>query len=104
VTAAASYPAEVIAAWSGKLALALYARVIEAGQMFVAEEGGQVVGFGQLNPDNGSIDAVHVDPAVQRRGVGAALLAEAERRARQAGCDVVHAVSSLNAAPFYARG
>jgi putative acetyltransferase len=97
------YPPAVIAAWTGSLSPLAYTAVVAAGQLFVAEQDGDVVGFGQLDPATGGIDAIYVRPDAQRRGVGLRLLAEAERRARRAGHQVVHLSASLNAVAFYAR-
>ena len=71
----------------------LPARVPHAGALFadrsplpdggyerrVAELGGRLVGFLDFDPSRGYLKYLFVDPACQRRGVGAALLEVAER-------------------------
>jgi GNAT superfamily N-acetyltransferase len=47
--------------------------------------------------------ALFVDAAVQGRGLGRALLAAVEARARAAGCPRIRGAMSLNAVSFYAR-
>ena len=44
-----------------------------------------------------------MDAAVQARGVGSAMLAAVEARARVAGCARLRGAMSLNAVPFYER-
>jgi predicted N-acetyltransferase YhbS len=44
-----------------------------------------------------------VDPAMQRRGVGGAVLTEALRRLRAAGASLLWASARETALPFYAR-
>jgi len=45
--------------------------------MFVWEDAGQVVGFSAADPRDGSIWALFVDPAHERRGIGRALFERA---------------------------
>ena len=49
----------------------------------------------------GEVRAVYVHPDFARRGVGSALLAELERRARDRGFETLVLTASLNAVPFY---
>jgi putative acetyltransferase len=102
-TASRCYSAEQIAAWSGNLRPDIYTGTIAAGRLFVAEESGQVVGFGDLDVASGEVTAIYVVPEAQGRGVGGALLEEAENRARQAGLREIRLVSSVNAVAFYER-
>jgi GNAT superfamily N-acetyltransferase len=46
--------------------------------VWVAEEGGRVVGFASVS-DDGDLRTLYVDPVAQGAGVGTQLLAEAER-------------------------
>jgi GNAT superfamily N-acetyltransferase len=62
-----------------------------------------LLGFAQLDPTDARLRALFVDGDVQQRGVGSALLAEIERRARQRGLTRLHGAMSLNAVPFYLR-
>lgn len=82
----------------------------------VAEVNGRVAGFGDVtgvDPNDydvvaeeradatGEVRAVYVHPDFARRGVGSALLAELERRARDRGFETLVLTASLNAVPFY---
>jgi putative acetyltransferase len=69
----------------------------------VAELDGRPAAFAQLDVDTGVLRALFVDAAIQGRGLGRALLAAVEARARAAGCARIRGAMSLNAVPFYAR-
>jgi ribosomal protein S18 acetylase RimI-like enzyme len=64
-----------------------YEEQVREGRAFVAEERGELVGAIVLvqYPDHLLVDNVAVDPARQGEGIGRALLAFAEDRARAAG-------------------
>lgn len=69
---------------------AAYARLAEAhrnGDVHVAEEGGAILGLVALMRHGGTleVDLLCVHPDHQKRGLGRALLAEAERLARAGG-------------------
>jgi putative acetyltransferase len=68
-----------------------------------AEIGGQLVAVAQLDLAAGALRALFVDAAVQGQGVGRALLAAVEARARAAGCARLRGAMSLNAGSFYAQ-
>jgi GNAT superfamily N-acetyltransferase len=84
-------------------------------RVLVAEHGGRVVGvcqlvvFRHLQERGGwcaEVESVHVDASLRSRGVGAALIAEAEARARAAGCYRMQLTSNVarpDAHRFYAR-
>lgn len=64
-----------------------YEAIVEDGRAWVAEDGGAIAGLLVLEvcEDHVLIENVAVDPALQGRGVGRALLAFAERRALELG-------------------
>lgn len=88
--------------WIARLTPDAYRGAILNRVMLVAEEGGDVVGFGQLDVERREIEAVYVQPGVVRRGIGAALLARLEELARIQGVGRLHLCASLNAQAFYA--
>ena len=59
------------------------------GNLYVAEDGNRVAGFIVFYPraDHVHLENVAVDPACQGRGIGRALIAFAERHARELGFD-----------------
>jgi ribosomal protein S18 acetylase RimI-like enzyme len=64
------------------------ARLLERDVFFVAEEDGRLVGAVHTSVDGatGYFGMLAVDPALQRGGVGRALLSAAEEHCRKAGC------------------
>ena len=78
-----------------------YVESISNNEFYVAEENGDVVGFGTLNQERGEIEAVYVLPEVVRCGIGMKILQKLEERARELGVKSLGVDSSLNAAPFY---
>ncbi len=95
------YTAGVIEGWLSVLHPPGYLPPIERGDMFVVEEDGRVVGFGEAVP--GVIIAVYVDPAATARGVGSAIVRHALDIAQPGGRGPVRLQSTLNAARFYER-
>jgi GNAT superfamily N-acetyltransferase len=107
-TAAAFYPPEVVEAWarpSDAISGEPFRRAIQGGdELFVvAEQEGQVVGFGSIVPTENEVRAVYIDPRVGRRGIGSQILGELERLARTRDIRTLHLVASLNAEAFYVR-
>ena len=104
--ASRDYPTAVIEAWAP---LPISDEVVERflsnrdGEMrLIAELDGQAVGIGALVPGNSELRACYVVPGAARRGVGAAIVAEIERIAREHKLDYLRLESSLTAEPFYA--
>ena len=102
-TCASHYSQEVIEIWAGRLRPEKYAEAIDKNDFFVAEEGGRVVGFGELGPEAGAVQGLYVSPDVKGRGVGWRLLCTLEERARAHGLKSLRLTSSLNAVAFYER-
>ena len=98
------YRPEEIEAWAtASRGINFYVRAIERKDFYVAEEGGEIIGFATLNPAGGEVEAVYVHPATTRRGVGLKLLTTLEARAREGGLRSLHLCASLNAGEFYER-
>jgi len=79
----------------------LFVDAVRPFDTLVAEIGGQLVAVAQVDVAAGALRALFVDAALQRQGVGRALLATVEARARAAGCGRLRGAMSLNAVPFY---
>lgn len=97
------YTDEQIEAWSGPRPPGRFEKAIREREFYVAEEGGEVVGFGNLNPEACEVEAVYVAPTAARRGVGTELLRTVEARARELGLRRLRVDASLNAVGFYER-
>jgi N-acetylglutamate synthase-like GNAT family acetyltransferase len=81
----------------------LFVEAMEPFDLIVAELDGRLVGVAQLDPASGRLRALFVDGPMQGGGLGAALLADVETRARRHGLHRIHGAMSLNAVSFYAR-
>ena len=97
------YSEREIAAWIAFRPPEAYRTAFASRELFVAEWRGEVVGFGQLDPRRGEIEACYVAPRAVGSGVGAALVMRMESEARRRGHVVVHLNATLNAEPFYER-
>lgn len=69
---------------------------------FVAEEGGQVAGFAELE-DDGHLDMFYVRGDVVGRGVGWRLYRAVEREAQRLGLERIFTEASITARPFFGR-
>ena len=98
---AGHYSADVIEAWLLNRAPSGYLEPIERGDLFVAEQDGRVIGFGEAVP--GFVIAVFVDPAHALHGVGTAILQHALALAHREHAGAVRLEATLNARDFYAR-
>ncbi|MCS0504561.1 GNAT family N-acetyltransferase [Ancylobacter mangrovi] len=107
-TAADFYPPEIIEAWAPvpirhahveALALRIENGIEEA--VVARARGVGIVGFGSFVPDRRELRAVYVHPDYGRKGIGAAMLAALERRARRYGLRELVMDASLNAEAFY---
>ena len=82
----------------------LPASQIEAGQVFVAERGGGIVGFAAILPrDDGDVelDGLFVEPGLWRGGVGRALVEHCVARAGAQGAAALRVIGNVHAADFY---
>ncbi len=70
---------------------------VSAGEAFVLEDGGRVLGFiiAGARPDCLFVDNMAVDPAAQGRGLGRRLMAWSETAARQAGLPEVRLYTNV---------
>lgn len=99
--AARDYTPEQCEAWA-PLAhdAAQWAARVQARQPFVAQWGGEVAGFADLQ-DSGYIDLFFVAPAFAGRGVAKALMAHIHGSAAGRGITALCADVSLTAEPFF---
>lgn len=69
----------------------------------VAEFDDDIIGFAAFDPTVSEVEAVYVDPAYKRTGVGKLLLSALESRARERGLSALHLVAPLTATFFCLR-
>lgn len=99
----AHYRSEEIEAWAAPRGVDFYVKAIERKEFYVAEDDGEIIGFGTLNVASEEVEAVYVHPSSTKRGVGLKLLRTLEARAREGGLKSLHLCASLNAVEFYER-
>ena len=99
------YTALEVRTWVDLLRPDGYLRPEQPRTVLVAERGSSMVGFGQLDPLLGELEALYVAPEDAGCGVGSQLLTALEALAWKAGAMRMSLDASLNAEPFYrARG
>jgi N-acetylglutamate synthase-like GNAT family acetyltransferase len=77
---------------------------IASGAVFVAERSGEIIGFAALMPrsdGNVELDALFVDPDVQRCGVGRSLIDHCLDIVRAKGAEALCVVGNPHASEFY---
>jgi GNAT superfamily N-acetyltransferase len=85
-------------------AIELPLQQIAAGRVFVSEQNGAIVGFAAVEPradGESELDALFVDPRMQRHGIGRSLLAHCAEFARTQGSGALHVVGNPHAEAFY---
>jgi N-acetylglutamate synthase-like GNAT family acetyltransferase len=85
-------------------AIELGIKQITRGRVFVSECGGEIVGFAAIEPredGNSELDAMFVEPRMQRRGIGKALVEHCAEVSRQEGSAHLHVVGNPHAESFY---
>ncbi len=95
------YPPDVIAPWSAAPVPRSYPALVQSGGAVIAEEQGAMLGYAILDLATGEVDAVFVDPAAGKLGIGKTMLAALERMAIGRGCTRMYLSASLNAVAFY---
>jgi len=85
-------------------AIELPLQQIAGGRVFVSEQNGAIVGFAAVEPradGESELDALFVDPRMQRNGIGRSLLAHCAEFARAQGSGALHVVGNPHAEDFY---
>lgn len=95
------YDDRQIEVWASGRTPEYYERVLASHDLFVAERDGQVVAFGRVDLESGTIVAVYVRPESAGSGVGEAMMSHLEDVCRMHGWTRLHLTASLNAVPFY---
>ncbi|MCK8502348.1 GNAT family N-acetyltransferase [Myxococcus fulvus] len=95
------YAPDELSTWVRLLRPEGYLRPDRPRTVLVAERDRRLVGFGQLDPLNGELEALYVLPDQVGHGVGTRLLAALESVAWGGGSPQVGLDASLNAEDFY---
>jgi putative acetyltransferase len=95
------YSQSDIESWAGLLSPELYEDIIGRKEIIVAEDGGMIVGFGQMDPQLPLLKALYVTPSRVRHGVGTRIARHLEKTARESGHRALYLRATLNAVPFY---
>ena len=95
------YSEKQILAWSSSARPENYSDAIDRNEIYVVEEEGRIVGFGQLITSDPEVRAIYVHPLCWRRGVGTHLLQQLEAIGRDAGISELRLNASLNGKNFY---
>ena len=85
-------------------AIDLPAEQIAAGQVFVAERRGAIVGFAAILPrgdGDTELDALFVEPNIWCQGIGRQLVEHCTDAARSVGSGALHVIGNPHAAGFY---
>jgi GNAT superfamily N-acetyltransferase len=96
-----AYSTHEVSTWVDLLRPDGYLRPEQPRIVLVAERRRQLLGFGQLDPVLGELEALYVVPEEAGNGVGSLLLAALESRAWRGGAAMMNLDASLNAEPFY---
>ena len=77
---------------------------IRAGQVFVAEQGGDVTGFAVVlkrNDGEAELDGLFVEPDIWKNGTGRALVDHTAKIAREQGASLLHVIGNPHVRGFY---
>lgn len=94
------YSPEILKAWTSSEPPEGFCHTINA-KCYLAFEGADVVGFGVLDLDSGTVEALFVHPSHMGRGIGRMVLKHFDDLACKAGLRQLSLDSSLNAVSFY---
>lgn len=98
---AAAYTLEELTAWApADLRPEDWTPRVARNRVWVAEDGGEIVGFAELSPE-GAVDMLYVHKDRQGRGIARALLGELEAAVRAKGLARLSTDASRIAKPFF---
>jgi GNAT superfamily N-acetyltransferase len=101
LTCASHYSSEQIEIWAASSAPESYLRLVVTQGAVVAEDGGQLLGYGMIDRQTGEVIAVFVEPGQEGRGIGRRLMMGLEAIAAKERFTRLYLFSSLNAVDFY---
>jgi GNAT superfamily N-acetyltransferase len=95
-----AYPLDQLEEWTGGAPSKAFTDAVEERFLVITVDE-RLAGTGMIDLTTGKIDAIFVDPAFMKRGIGAGMVAHLETLARSHGLPKLRLDSTLNAAPFY---
>lgn len=98
---ASHYSPEQIDIWGESPPPESYLRLFATRCALIAQEDGQLLGFGILDRQSGEVIALFVEPAQAGKGIGKRLMAGLEAMAAEERFSRLYLYASLNAADFY---
>ena len=97
------YSPEQIEAWApDNMDAKRWSKSLAEKTVFVAEQGGEILGFAELEPD-GHIDRFYCHSKHQSCGIGTSLMNEIENTARANEISRLYTEASITARPFFER-
>ncbi|MBD2415448.1 GNAT family N-acetyltransferase [Nostoc calcicola FACHB-389] len=95
------YTQEQVDAWAPKnMDYEVWHKRLQAKLPYIAEDNGQIVGFGELEAD-GHIDCFYCHSKYQRKGIGSKLLNHLENTAKLQGIKRLYTEASITAKLFF---
>lgn len=99
---ARDYTPEQLDAWAPECPdAARWEQTLSAHRSYIAEEGGNIVGFADLDVPEAYFDRLYVHRDCQRRGIAALLADRIEADAAAEGIAVLKVAASVTARPFF---
>ncbi|PSW44954.1 GNAT family N-acetyltransferase [Photobacterium kishitanii] len=96
-----SYAEDVILSWANSPMPEDFGKILLQFGAIVLEEQGDLVGFGFIDTERGSLKSLFISPQYIGRGYGKQIAEELEYIAKTAGVQTIKVSSSLNAVEFY---
>jgi len=95
------YTQEQVNAWAPEsMDYDVWHNRLQAKLPYIAENNGEIVGFGELEPD-GHIDCFYCHSKYQSKGIGSKLLTHIENLAKFRGIKRLYTEASITAKPFF---
>lgn len=98
---ARDYTPEQVEAWAGPKKAEHYLEPIRSKRLFVAEQDGRVVGFGDYHATKNEICAVYIHPDFVGQGIGRALFRKVTEELKARGFSHAELDASLMSVGFY---
>ncbi len=95
------YTIQQLEEWINKSPLEKYYWRLETQRVFIAEDGGRLLGYVRWYPETNELCSICVEPEFSRQGIGTMLMEHAYEDAIAHNVDGLWLDASLTAVPFY---